>query len=387
MIIRFKKKLRNWQEANIITDDQAAAILAYERSDKQKNFTNSLTYTGIFAILLGVVSIVAANWQAISPDVKIAGHFILNLALAVFITRTDEQKHPNLKEGAVLVLFGLFLTFIALIGQTYQLHGDLHNTLLFWLGICTPFLWMYGRTYIVAGVWLIVALSTLYLNLVHYIDFHHYHRLFLASLIGFYLPPALLLIGNSKTLRDHRPGFVTSFKEMGIYLPALFTNIAIFLFYMDTRIIEYSATHLSLIAASIIGTMVLFRPKKDATGEKKDQQYALWLYLVVSGLIGMLPFAFPDIDGALLPALIFIGYWLFLGWLGTIFHNDHLIDWAIKLIVLRIFIVYLEVFGGLMLTGFGLIFSGIILLIVLKNLGRIVAFGRKILPQNGRIMP
>lgn len=387
MIIRFKKKLRNWQEANIITDDQAAAILAFERSDKQKNFKNSLTYTGVFAILLGLVSIVAANWQSISPDLKLAGHFILNLALAFFITRTDEQKNPNLKEGAVLVLFGLFLTLIALIGQIYQLHGDLHNTLLFWLGICTPFLWMYGRTYMVAGAWLLVGLSTLYLNLAHYIDFHHYYRLFLASLIGFYLPPALLLIGNSKTLRKYRPGFVISFKEMGIYLPAIFANIAIFLFYLNSRMIEYPATHLGLIAACLIGTMILFRPKKDAGTEEKSQQYALWLYLLVSGLIGMLPFAFPQIDGALLPALLFIGYWLFLGWMGTIFHNDHLIDWAIKLIVLRIFIVYLEVFGGLLFTGFGLIISGILLLAVLKNLGRIVAFGRRMLPQNGKVMP
>jgi hypothetical protein len=47
-------------------------------------------------------------------------------------------------------------------------------------------------------------------------------------------------------------------------------------------------------------------------------------------------------------------------------------------VILRLFIVYIEVFGSMALQGVGLIISGISLLIILRYLNRIVAVGRKL---------
>jgi hypothetical protein len=368
-------KFKRWQKAELVTAAQVEAIIAFERKHKQGKLVRDLTNVGVFAILMGLVSVVAANWGAIPAAVKLAGHFMLNAGVAAFMIRVDGDKHPVLKDACVTGLFGLFLTLIALTGQVFQLHGDLHTTLLLWLGICTPFMWVYGRTYMVAGSWLTVALIALYWNIGHFFDGTPNRLLLIGSLISFYLPPVLLLFAGSGWLERVRPGFVWTFRKLGLYLPVIFANIAIVLFYDSTRVVEHQPVQMVLMAAALLGTFFLFRP---ATGTGRRHGAELRYYLMVSGIIMMLPFAFPEVESGWLSAGLFIGYWMFMAWLGAAVQSDSLSDWAIRLVILRLFIVYLEVFGSLLLTGFGLIISGVILLVVLRNLNRIVAVGRRL---------
>lgn len=367
-------KFKRWREAGLMTADQAEAILTFEKNRKQGKLIKDLTNVGIFAILIGFVSLVSSNWHEIPSSIKLIGHFILNLGLAIFMVQLDEEKRPIVKDACVLGLFGLFLTFMALIGQTYQLHGDLHSTLLFWLAICTPFVWFYGRTYTVATPWLAVAIVTLYFNIGVHFDTTPNRLLLIGSLISFYLPPLLLFFSKTDWLEKFRPGFVWTFRRLGLYLPAVLANIAIMLFYDSTREVEYQAIQIALLAIGLFGIFILFRPQR-----KDDQEGVnLWFYLIISSIIMMLPFVFPKIESEGLSAVLFVVYWIFLAWLGARIHVENLSNWAIRLVILRLFIVYLEMFGSLLMTGFGLIVSGIILLVVLRYLNLIVAFGRKL---------
>ncbi len=370
--LRFK--FRRWQEAGLITAEQAAGILAFEKNRKQGKLVKDLSNVGIFAVLIGLVSLVASNWGSIPPSLKLTGHFALNAGAAFFMLRLDETRRPLAKDACVLGLFGLFLTFIALIGQIYQLHGDLHTTLLFWLLICTPFVWFYGRSYTVAAPWLAVAIVTLYWNIGAHFEGTPNRLLLIGSLISFYLSPVLLLFSRTDWLEKFRPGFVWTFRKLGLYLPAVLANIAIMLFYDSTREVEHQTVQIALLAAGAVGIFALFRPKG-----KDDQEGAdLWYYLMVSSVIMMLPFVLPEVESAALSAALFVAYWVFLAWLGARTHEDNLSNWAIRLIVLRIFIVYLEVFGSLLTTGLGLIISGVLLLVILRYLNRIVAIGRRL---------
>src|SRR5690606_21255284 len=89
----FKRKITKWEQAGLISPDQSAAILAFEKEKKGRNLSVQLSRVGIIAIFLGVLSLVAANWQGISPEFKLIGHFVLNAAVAFFILRQDVGQH------------------------------------------------------------------------------------------------------------------------------------------------------------------------------------------------------------------------------------------------------------------------------------------------------
>lgn len=365
-------KLQNWQEAGLISADQLGAITAFEKQRKAGKLTRDLGRVGIIAILLGMISLVASNWDAITPTWKIIGHFILNLLVAATMLRIDGTAQPFRKDAALALLAGLFLSFIALIGQIFQLHGDIHTTLLFWLAIITPFIWIYGRSIMIAAPWLSLAIITLYMNIAVHFDDTSDRFWVIASLIAFYLPPLLLITSSSTILQKYKQGFTQAFVRCGVFLPAIFANIAIILFYHHERATD-NTTQILLFVIGLIGIFLAFRPKPP----EWPQQY-LRCYLLASGTLIALPFILST-QSDLVPLFLFMLYWAFMAWLGTRIDSDNLVNWSIRLIILRLFIAYLEVFGNLLTTGIGLIISGILLLVILRYLNHIVTFGRKLL--------
>lgn len=371
-----REKFRRWQDAGLLTVEQADAILAFERARKSGKLVKDLTNVGIMAIILGLASLVASNWNMIPDMAKLAGHFGICGLIAALMLRIDVERHPVGKDACVLLLFGSFLTFIALVGQIYQLHGDLHTTLAFWLLICTPFVWFYGRTYTVMVPWLMVLLAALYMNVLEYLDPDQGMQIVAATVMAFYLSPVLILASRSFWMARYRPGFVQTFYRLGIILPALFANLALLLFYENFApyVLHYMLL-MALMALGLLAMFIIFRPatRRDETATD------LWYYLLVSHIVMMLPFAVPQMESGVLSAVLFVAYWIFIAWLGARMHAAILTDWAIRLVVLRLFIVYLEMFGSMLQTGVGLIVSGILLLVVLRYLNRVVLVGRKLL--------
>lgn len=51
--------------------------------------------------------------------------------------------------------------------------------------------------------------------------------------------------------------------------------------------------------------------------------------------------------------------------------RHQLLNWATGLAILRIFIIYLQVFGSLLLTGIGLISTGAVLLLLIGGWNRL----------------
>lgn len=369
-----KRKFTRWQEAGLISEEQSAAILSFEKERKSGKLVKDLGTVGIIAILLGVVSLVASNWAALTDEIKLIGHFVLNLLVILVMLRIDGDKHPVRRDGCTLLLFGLFLTFIALIGQIYQLHGDLHVTLAFWLAICTPFVWYFGRSYTVAVPWLLAFLAALFLNIEFYFEKSHLIEVLIGSLMCFYLPMALILASRLPVMQSRRPGFAATFFYLGLTLPALFATIAIMFFYEGGRDLPHQTVQVALMALGLFITFLVFRPKV----RTDEDASCLWYYLLVSGALIMLPFVLPELESRVLSAVLFVLYWIFIAWVGARTHSASLTDWAIRLVILRLFIVYIEVFGSMLYNGIGLIISGIMLLVILRYLNRIVAVGRKL---------
>ena len=95
------------------------------------------------------------------------------------------------------------------------------------------------------------------------------------------------------------------------------------------------------------------------------------LFAGISMLSIIVPMIAPVGDSAILKAIAFIGYWVFIGWLAQSLHKMRVLSLAIAVIAIRIFIVYVEVFGSLMQTGVGLISGGVVMLALIYGARRL----------------
>jgi len=107
------KKLTKWQDAGLIAPDQMHAILAHESSHTQGRFARGMIGIALFAIGIGILSIIAANWLWIPGAVKLGVHSLVNAGLAFAIWRMMGPDVNLLKrDSLVLILFFLTLTWI-----------------------------------------------------------------------------------------------------------------------------------------------------------------------------------------------------------------------------------------------------------------------------------
>ena len=80
---------------------------------------------------------------------------------------------------------------------------------------------------------------------------------------------------------------------------------------------------------------------------------------------------------------MFIIFWIGAGAYGHITGGAGLVSLSITMIGLRIYIVFLEAFGGLMMTGWGMVFAGVMMLVMIWGLRRINRFVRALMPGYG----
>ena len=126
--MKLMKKLKEWQRENIIDDVTAKKIADYEHSHSRPVVLWAFGGMGAFAIIVGLVSVIAANWGQIPDWMKLAADLVacLGLAAALYWNCTKHDGSAEklwLREVLVVVYYGFTLASMALISQTYQLGG------------------------------------------------------------------------------------------------------------------------------------------------------------------------------------------------------------------------------------------------------------------------
>lgn len=113
---------------------------------------------GALLIGLGIVLVIAHNWENWSRGMRIVISFapvILGQLLCAWaLLRTDSVAW---REGSATFLMLGFATCIALIGQTYHIHGDLESFLLVWALLSLPLVYLFGSSMVAALYWLAVT--------------------------------------------------------------------------------------------------------------------------------------------------------------------------------------------------------------------------------------
>ena len=80
--MNLRKRIAVWQQENLITSAQGEAILAFENKNKKPVLSWSLLALAFFCIVLGIISIISANWQEISSSVKLVCDFAFLIVAA-----------------------------------------------------------------------------------------------------------------------------------------------------------------------------------------------------------------------------------------------------------------------------------------------------------------
>ena len=360
------KKLKEWVSAGLMTGEQADSIHAYEEARKSGRFGRGLIGLSLFAILIGVLSIIAANWNEISGGTKIGVHALLNAAVGFLALRAHKRGDDLWREGATLAFMGLTFTLIILIGQVFQMTGTPADAALFWLIITLPFFLLMGRGHMTAVPWMLAFLATVWMTLFqHTQHLANHHQSLLVLGIGALLPLALMADGAIERFKNLRPALCDVSLRAGLVLSAAGASLCLALWPADhlyrfnhAIISEGQALSILLFGMAAIALHAfVYGFYKGRPEMKGGAMFAL------AGLAGMIvPTIVPLGSAEILPALAFIGYWVFVGWLAQGMHKMRLVSLAITIIAIRIFVVYVELFGSLLTTGFGLISGGVVML-------------------------
>ena len=158
--MRLEKQLQRWREAELIDSETAERIREYEASQQKPLFLYAVSGIGALSLCLGLISIVASNWYALSSGVKLGGDLILGASLCLYLAREHSRLSPWVRELLIALIAGWTLASIALIGQVYQLSGDGKSAITLWAALTSPLV-LQGRSTF-SGVLLLGMLSLTY---------------------------------------------------------------------------------------------------------------------------------------------------------------------------------------------------------------------------------
>ncbi len=370
--MNIEKKLDVWTKEKLITDIQKKAVLAYEERLKSRSLLYTLLFLGGFCLGLGIISLIAYNWQDISPAVKLVIYFVMLAATGGAAVSASFGSRRLLSETLLFVYALLVLAGIGLIGQIYQLAAHGLQALLFWAVVVLPLLPFARRAWL-PFLWLPVLAVSLFDYLYDYPwfsqAFQSFDRLFPGAwqFILILSAAALYRIFSSGRVAfgplSEALGWWTLFVVVVYVFCADFFGRDIFENVFCQNCPTETGTGLNrllvwLSLALLTGAFCWFNTRRGG----KYWSLALFVVLDFSLIAQLLPDneTVFKIWGALQSLSL-----LFLAAVYAYTANRvRLQQWISGFIALRFFAAYVQVFGSLLTTGFGLIVSGLVLFAV-----------------------
>lgn len=359
-----ERKLKAWSNAGLIDEATVARIRDWEAKNARPLGLWALVGLGALAIGLGLVSVVAANWDAIPGMARLSIHFSLIAALAGFMAwQHDRAATLNTYfHDAFLFIFGaLGLTFFGHIGQVYQTSSPLWQPLGLWLVLFTPLLLGFGRGWLAAAMWFTALCYTAYEHWGWYLardlifdaagpGSRNSHILYMGLVSS--LPAFVMALAALMRARSDRPDFWRRLEQLGIMLIVWgITGLQLaFAFGAGHEAQQFEIAGIQ--AACLIlaaGAIRLARPTRSGTATAA---------ILVAGA-ATLPLATGMHASSIGAGLLFMIFWgtiagaaLFAGW-RIVFQL------SVAMLALRLIVLSFELASDLLGSGLGLILAGV----------------------------
>jgi uncharacterized membrane protein len=349
-----ERQLERWLSADLIDADQAGRIAVFEKERGRPLFLYAIAGLGGLAIAIGVVSIVASNWDAIPGRVKIGVDLALVIALGLAVVWLEEHGPAWAREVAIVVLYGLVMASIALVGQVYQLGGKAREAMAVW-SVLTAVLMTRARSGFAAFVWL-AGLQITYATWLVWLGGKSDDQMALALGAAYLAPIVAIAIGRSAWVRSIRPALARVFEAVGWAEIVLCASFGTFAFYEDTADEYWRWLGVGFVISAVLTGWVWTR-----IPDRRWGRPARWL-LVTCLLLAYVPLVISPGDLDLVAALTFIGLWVLVAYTTHQAGLLSVLNLATAVVGIRILIVYFEVFGSLLGTGVGLVTGGMLTL-------------------------
>lgn len=355
------RKIDGWQEAGLIDAATAARIKAYEAEHARPIALWAVFGIGALAIGLGLVSVIAANWEDIPGQLRLGVHLALILAGGVTLALRDEQLSqfsPWAGEAVLFVFAVLALTFFGHLGQVYQTSSPLWEPLALWLALAGPAMLLFGRAW---------PLAALVVGGAIYCAWEYNYAMtdllvregepvpYLSAALVTALPVLFAPLGAWLRGRSSRPDYWRRVEQLGFAYALAGASLACVIASLGGYERDVGGEEQIVRAAVVLVAglgVVLARP--GVSGRMTG------FVLAGAGVTIALSVMVDGID--ILAAGLFMALWvgvaaaaLAAGWRGVF-------QCAVAIIAMRLIVLSFELASDLLLSGFGLIASGVLIL-------------------------
>jgi uncharacterized membrane protein len=355
------RKIAEWHAAGLIDAATRDRLAAYEAAHARPLLLWAVWGIGALAIGLGVVSVVAANWEDIPGLLRLGVHLALIAGLlGLLFFREDRvaQASPWAAEALVFVTAALGLTFFGHLGQVYQTSSPLWQPLGLWLALFAPLLLLTGRSWPTAlavgggAVW--AAWEYAGASREYGIEPDVGWSIWLAFVIA--LPVLFAPLAAWLGTRSRRADFWERLEQLALAYAVAGGSLACVYasfggFSGPAHALASVLTCGAVLVAAGIG-VVLARP-----GVSGQMTGAI---IAGSGLVMALA------DGAnnstISAALLFFALWAGIGAAALAAQWRRGFQQAVGVIALRLIILSFELAGDLLTNGLGLILAGVMIL-------------------------
>ena len=360
------RKIEIWHAAGLIDADTRAALLAYEEENARPLALWAVFGIGALAITLGFISVVAANWEEVPGQVRLAIHWaLLGAAVGGLLLKEKRlvEASPWALEALIAIASALGLTFFGHLGQVYQTSSPLWVPLALWLALFGPMLLLTGRSWLTASFVLGAAIYAAFEyasaneRLVYGADDAEPVVAWLAAVVG--APVLFAPLGAFFRGRSARPDFWRRLEEGAFAYAVAGASMAAGVASADGFRGEESGM-LGPVALAVFAGLGLVAGLLVALGRLTLSGRLSGAIIAGAGLTMLIARSVSGVEIA--AALLFMALWtgiaaaaLKAGWRGVF-------QLAVAVIAVRLIILSFELASDLLLSGFGLILSGLLIL-------------------------
>jgi uncharacterized membrane protein len=357
------RKLAEWHEAGLIDAATRDRLIAYETAHARPLLLWALWGIGALAIGLGLVSVIAANWEEIPGELRLAVHLALIAgAVGTLLTREARlaARSPWAAEALAFIAAVLGLTFFGHLGQVYQTSSPLWQPLATWLALFAPLLLLTGRSWPTAAAVFFGAAWTAwdYAEASQWLDGKGTlaRDLWVAALVT--LPVALAPLAAFARAQSARADFWRKSEQLCVTYAVGCASIVTAIagwdgFGRGSGVNEWASLGLSGVMMALAG-IGLTGARPDSSGRMTGA------ILAGAGLV--LPLAYAADGVTVAAALLFFLLWGGIGAAALGAQWRGVFQAAVGVIALRLVILSFELAGDLLTSGFGLILSGLMIL-------------------------
>ena len=319
-----------------------------------------LSLLSLFCIGLGIISIIASNWQQISDTVKLTADILLLAAVAAGIIRGSVRKSSWMTPLIVFYAL-LIMASIGLVAQVFQLSShSAAAVILLWCLLTLPLLFIWEQT-VLPFFWLPLFSFAIYdLYFIRLLQFGQVFQTLMLNICYFFI--WVLLYRTATQFLENRHGFIRAFRFWIVFSFAVsFIGLGALGDFSSFFQWFYNAENNRLFGLCLLvlwsGVYLLNRLQR--------QSFLLPAMLALSGAYAASMTIFDFYNSYFNFAFTIAALALLAAYAYTA-GRTRLLAVSIILAAVRIFVLFLELFGSLMNTGIILICGGILLIATVK---------------------